>query len=151
MGHEEGHTSSSENTLAQTPHDIVPGEPAPSAGGGATFEEAPDSHENGQGLTPATQDAWVILGANNDRLVRIHRTQRNRMFTPQACHDLLPLEQVDVQRITLTNLAEQPLLRFEYCWDGSAIDTRELEDFWVGETQSYLIPDKPPDGYVFVD
>ena len=56
-----------------------------------------------------------------------------------------------MQRITLTNLAEQPLQKIEDCWDGSANDARELEDFWVGETQFYLIPEKPPDGYVYVD
>ena len=155
LDHEEGHTNSSEDMLAQTPHDIVPRAPAHNAGGAANSEkseEAPDSHENGQ-VAPATQDEWVIRGANNDRLVRIHRTQRRRMFSPQACHDLppVPLEQIDVQRITLTNLAEQPLQRIEDCWDGSSNDARELEDFWVGEKQFYLIPEKPPDGYVYVD
>ena len=144
--HEEGHTGSSEDMLAQTPHDIVPRELTHDAGGAANSEQAPDSQEQEQGqVAPTTKDEWVIRGANNDRLVRIHRTQRRRMFSPQACHDLppVPLHQIDVQRITLTNLAEQPLQKIEDCWDGSAKDTTELEDFCVGETQFY--PEKPPE------
>ena len=145
-----------EDMLAQTSHDAVPREAAHDTGGAATSArpgQDQDIQEQGQGATPATLDEWVVRGANNDRLVRIHRTPRKRMFSPQACHDIppVPLEKIDVQRITLTNLAEEHLLKIEDCWDGSANDTRELDDFWVGETQFYLVPEKPPEGHVYVD
>ena len=118
-----------EDMLAQTSHDVVPREAAHDTGGAATSARTgqdQDIQEQGQGATPATLDEWVVRGANNDRLVRIHRTPRKRMFSPQACHDIppVPLEKIDVQRITLTNLAEEYLLRIEDCWDGSANDTR---------------------------
>jgi hypothetical protein len=99
-----------EEMLAQTPHDVVPREAVHNTGGAATSERTgqdQDVQEQRQGVTPTTQNEWVVRGVNNDRLVRIHKTPRRRMFSQQACHDVppVPLEQIDVQRITLTNLA----------------------------------------------
>ena len=53
--HEEAHTRSSENMLAQTPHDIVPREPAHNAGGASNSEQVPESQKQGQ-VTPTTKD-----------------------------------------------------------------------------------------------
>ena len=53
--HEEAHTRSSENMLAQTPHDIVPREPAHNAGGASNSEQVPESQKQGQ-VAPTTKD-----------------------------------------------------------------------------------------------
>ena len=61
--HEEGYTGSSEDMLAQTPHDIVVREPTHDAGGAANSEQVPEVQEQGQ-VAPTTKDEWVIRGAN---------------------------------------------------------------------------------------
>ena len=43
------------NMLAQTPHDIVPREPAHNAGGASNSEQVPESQKQGQ-VTPTTKD-----------------------------------------------------------------------------------------------
>ena len=90
---EDNNSGPADDILAQTPQDVVPRETVHNTGGAATSEQT--GHEQDE------------RGANNDKLVRIHKTPRKRMYSPpQACHDIPPVlsKEIDVQRTTITNL-----------------------------------------------
>ena len=81
------------------------------------------------------EDHWVVKG---DYLVRVHRTPRRTLFTPPEAEDAppLPMSDIDVIRVTTTDLENQDEKRIEDFWDGSSPeDHRSLSGWWLGETR----------------
>ena len=82
-------------------------------------EQSSDIHEDGQ------QDRWELRSLC---LVRIHVQPRRQLFAPDRCEDPLPipLNHLDVIRVTKTSLETADEQNIEDIWDGSEHDCREL-------------------------
>ena len=80
------------------------------------------------------EDHWIVKG---DYIVRVHRTPRRTLFTPPDAKDAppIPMTDIDVVRVTTTDLENQDEKRIEDFWDGSSPeDHRSLSGWWLGET-----------------
>ena len=88
-------------------------------------------------LPPADlQDRWELRPLC---LVRIHVRPRKALFAPDRCDDPppIPLNHLDVTRLTKTDLENADEKQIEDIWDGSMHDCRELSALWTGETVFY--------------
>ena len=76
-----------------------------------------------------------------------HVEPRVKLYSPREESFPIPLKYIDVSRITHTNLDVMQERRIDDYWniDGS----RDLSDSWTGFTQSTLLEEKPPDGYMW--
>ena len=70
------------------------------------------------------------------------------MFAPDWCPDPppIPLNHIDVTRITKTDLENQDEKSIEDVWDGGIGDVRKLREWWVGETVFHRFL-REPKGY----
>ena len=89
----------------------------------------------------ARQDTWKI---SEDCVVRVHAVPRKRMFIPTAENmqgSGINLSDVDVFRETRTDLDTSDEKRIDDIWSGhDESETRELSNYWTGETLFYLYP-----------
>ena len=107
------------------------GEPVESSGIEPTIFDLPlDNAEGDLSLStpesPNEQDRWVVKG---DYLIRIHKTPRKILFVPSEAKDPppIPVSEIDVVRVTTTDLENHDEKRIEYFWDGSSPeDHRQL-------------------------
>ena len=91
-------------------------------------------------------DYWSI---NDTYLTRHHVTPRRKLFTLTEALCPIPIEFVDVQRRTWTNLENSAERLVEDFWTA---DTGEkLSDFWIGKTVFLLLRPDPPAGYQWVE
>ena len=81
-------------------------------------------------------------------LVRFHRSRRRTMFAPDRCSDPppIPLNYIDLIRITRTDLENQGEKDIEDVWDGSSTDVRKVSEWRTGETVFHRFF-REPQGY----
>ena len=100
-----------------------------SSGVGGNFA-APD--QEGQDVQdPGIDDYWDLRPLT---LVRVHNRRRMAMFAPDRCHDPppVPLNHIDVTRITKTDLENHDEKSIEDVWGGTSSDVRKLSGQWRG-------------------
>ena len=88
----------------------------------------------------AINDFWSMSGSF---IYRDHAVPRVKLYSPRE----VPLKYFDVSRTTHTNLDVKQEQRIDDYWniDGS----RDLSDPWTNFTQSTLLEEKAPDGYMW--
>ena len=118
-----------------------------------------DSHVDflgeSEGSLPPLHDSFPNAGeARNDFrsisgnfIYRHHVEPRVKLYSPREESFPIPLKDIDVSRTTHTNLDVKQEKRIDDHWnvDGS----RDLSDPWTGFTQSTLLEEKPPKGYMW--
>ena len=92
----------------------------------------------------AINDIWSMSG---NFIYRHHVEPRVKLYSPREESFLVPLKYIDVSRTARTILDVMLERRIDDYWniDGS----RDLSDSWTGFTQSTLLEEKPPDGYMW--
>ena len=106
-------------------------------------KKGPESRENPRQVHEP--DFWTL---NDTVLVRHHRTPRWRLFSPSADDCPIPLEYVDVMRMTETDLEHPAERTIHDHWTSN--DRRKLSDAWTGKTIFDLIHPDPGPGYKWV-
>ena len=89
-------------------------------------------------------DFWTV---NEDQLVRVHRTPRIKLFNFLEVEPPIPIEYVDVMRITETDLETKAESRIEDYWNEDHVPDagpRQLSSFWTGRTIIKLLRIAPP-------
>ena len=92
----------------------------------------------------ALNDFWSMSG----NFIHCHHVEpRVKLYSPREESFPIPLKYIEESRTTHTNLDVKQESRIDDLWniDGS----RDLSDSWTGFTQSPLLEEKPPDGYVW--
>ena len=87
------------------------------------------------------------LEFRGDYVVRVHRNPRIHLFIPTDSIDLppVPLDRIDVIRVTSTDLETVDEIVVEDSWAGSSSDDhRRLSARWVGETLFEITPEEWP-------
>ena len=98
----------------------------------------------------ASKDEWSIRG---DYIVRVHHVPRIALFVPTEAVDppSIPLDSIDVMRVTTTGSDNVDEMKIEDVWDGkSPNDHRPLSCRWVGETRFERVRDGAAPGHYFV-
>ena len=118
-------TDASDDELAT---DLPPVAPTPGAGGNLTpqVEQGSDAdNENSDDGVIVAEDSWEF---NGSALTRHHRRPRRELFSPSLCDfpPPVPIDQIDVIRLTLTYIDTLDEKRIDDCWDGTALDIRPL-------------------------
>ena len=119
-----------------------------------TYEDEASYRRPGAGAggdpAPALQDEWSVRG---DYIVRVHNVPRISLFVPTEAlaPPPIPIDRIDVMRVTTTNSDNVDEMRIEDVWDGkSPGDHRPLSCRWKGETRFERIPENAKPGYYFV-
>ena len=100
-------------------------------------------------VTEVLADYWEITGSF---ITRVHKCPRRDMCAPDRCVDAppVPLSELDVQRVTITDLSSTNEKHIEDCWDGTENNVRQLSQLWTGSTRFYRFYGDPPAGYYYV-
>ena len=85
-------------------------------------------------------DFWTV---NDDQIVRFHRTPRIKFFSLSEVEPPIPIEYVDIMRITETDLETLAESRIEDYWTTDA-EPKELSGSWTGRTIFKLFRIAPP-------
>ena len=104
----------------------------------------PQPHDSLPDAGEAINDFWSMSG---NFIYRHHVEPRVTLYSPREESFPFPLKYIDVSLTTHTNLDVKQEKRIDDYWniDGS----RDLSDRWTGFTQSTLLEEKPPDGYMW--
>ena len=128
-----------EDDIARLPRDL-------------TFEvdaEAPAAGDRERAMD-SEPDSWEVRG---DYVVRIHRNPHIHLFIPSDSIDppLIPIDRIDVVRVTSTDLETVDERMVEDCWTGrSSDDHRRLSARWTGEARFEVTPEDCGPGYHMV-
>ena len=89
-------------------------------------------------------DFWSMSG---NFIYRHHVEPRVKLYSPREESFPIPLKYIDVSRTTHTNLDVKQERWIDDYWnvDGS----RDFSDSWTSFSQSFLLEEKPPNGYVW--
>ena len=92
----------------------------------------------------AVNDFWSMSG---NIIYRHHVEPRVKLYSPREEPFPIPMKYIDVSRTTHTNLDVKQESRIDECWNING--PRDVSDFWTSYTQSTLLDEKPPDGYMW--
>ena len=112
----------------------------------ASQEEPKEEVEEPPAQPPVVHepDFWTV---NNDQIIRFHRTPRTKLFDFREVEPPIPIEYVDIMRITETDLETLAESRIEDYWTTEYVpgaDPRELSGSWTGKTILKLFRINPP-------
>ena len=111
---------------------------------GESERSFPPPHDSLPDAGEATNDFWSMSG---NFIYRHHVEPRVKLYSPREESFSIPLNYIDVSRITITNLDVMQEKRIDDYWniDGS----RDLSDSWTGFTQFTLLKEKLQDGFLW--
>ena len=111
-----------------------------------TTTEAEDISSRQQNTRPPLQpDYWELT---SELLIRHHTTARQKLFIPSEADCPLPLDYIDVIRMTKTDIEDQEESRIEDTWNIHG--PQPLSVPWKGTTSFSILRPKPPTGKMWV-
>ena len=108
---------------------------------------APNSPVRGETLSARLRGTSGLC--EGSYIVRVHNAPRIALFTPKevVCPPPIPIDRIDVMRVTTTDSDNVDEMRIEDVWDGKSPSVHcPLSCRWTGETRFERIPEGAPPG-----
>ena len=103
--------------------------------------EMEESYDDESPSEEPWEDEWEFIG--RDRLLRIHRVPRRRLFLPlSTTAPPLPLDKLQARRRTTMNLQDGTRRELDDSWHHGRIE-QKMDFLWTGTTEFFLLVPEP--------